>query len=271
MAVTVTLSRNLQRVRIHIDNTAPAATITQVIRSDVSGVAAVRVDAGKLPNSAASFDVYDYEYAFIADTVPVTYTVYATTGIVATATITPAITARGLSYLTVPRRPTLGFQLAGSTTFDVVVTFDESRLSPSTVHRVVGRADPVVVLAPLAFSTGTMTIRSASLAGAQRVAQVLSNAEIFMLRQSDQVNLDFYFAVASVAMTHSDQDWTRVPRPERRWDVAVGFTRVAAPPGVLVPAKAWTYDLLAAGYRDYLTVRGSFTTYTDVVQNTPHA
>jgi hypothetical protein len=116
-----------------------------------------------------------------------------------------------------------------------------------------------------------MLMRCPSLDKAQDLIAVLSNAEIFMLRQSDQIDLDFYFVVTGLGLVHGEQDWTTVPRDERRWDVTVNYARVDSPAGVLTPINAWTYDLLAAGYRDYLTVRGAFTSYTDLLQNTPHA
>jgi hypothetical protein len=274
MAVTVTVvSVTPQRVKLYINATPPDdPVLTQVIRTDAAGSAAVRMPSGAyggLPISAPTY-VSDYEYSLQTGGVPITYYVYTATAIVATVTL-PPLTQHGVAYLTVPLYPASGLLLsaAGAPTDSIAVQYDQTSQGTSTVHPVVGRTDPLVVLGAAADPTGTLVIRCASLAAAQQLIGVLSSPAIFMLRQSDQVNLDFYFAVTSVSLAHSAEDWTTSPRPERRWDVSVSFASVASPPGILVPIGAWAYADLLAGYRDYLLVRAAFATYGDLLSNTP--
>jgi hypothetical protein len=269
MAVTATIgSRTLQRIRLHIDNPAPSATITGVIRTDINGTNAVRVENGKFPNAAVSFDVFDYEYSFIADTVPITYAVYAGTAIVATVTVTPPITQHARLYLTCPLHPSLSLQLAGGVTLDqvVVTSLSERRESGTSMHRVVGRPDPIPVLRGLDYATGSMAFSCPSLDAAQDLLAVLAHAEVFMLRQSDQLSLDFYFTVNGTDLSHGDT--TRVSpvtgRAEHRWTVAVEYARVARPSGNVAPTAGWTYEDLIP-YGTYAALQGPFPTYGDLV------
>jgi hypothetical protein len=269
MAVTATIgSRTLQRIRLHIDNPAPSATITGVIRTDINGTAAVRVENGKFPNAAVSFDVFDYEYSFIADTTPITYAVYAGTAIVATVTVTPAITQAARLYLTCPLHPSLSLILAGGLTAEqtYVTTHTERRETGTSMHRVVGRPDPIPVLRGLNFASGTMEFSCPSLDAAQDLVAVLAHGEVFMLRHSDPLSLDMYFTVAGTDLTHGDTTRisTTTGRTERRWTVAVQFDRVARPSGNLAPTAGWTYEDLVP-YGTYAALQGPFPTYGDLV------
>jgi hypothetical protein len=126
-----------------------------------------------------------------------------------------------------------------------------------------------VVLQTAATRTGTMDITCPDLATAQQVERSLSQALVFMLRQSDQNTVDLYFVPTNTDMSHGDQDWTSGENPERRWTVTVTFTEVGWPVGDVVPIQVWTYNDVAAGYGDYNALSSSFATYADLLERLP--
>lgn len=272
MALTVTVTdRNVQRVRLQIDN-PNAYNVTKITRSDANGVRSVRVASGALPSTDTIQLVLDYEASMVWHRT-VRYDVYENNTVRGSVVIDAASPwwdspGRGLAYLNVPLYPSSGVTLATAAdrAQSWVSQWSSTRQGQSSAHRIVNRADPVVVLRQGATRTGTFTIVCPSLAAAQRVEAVLAQPQVMQLRQSDQNNLDVYFTTDATALSHSEQDWTSSPQPERRWSVEVTFTEVAWPLGVVVPINVWTYADVVAGYNDYNAVAGSFATYADLLE-----
>jgi hypothetical protein len=171
-------------------------------------------------------------------------------------------------YLSVPRYPSSGLALnTGADPAQPVIThYTDTHQGQSVVHQVVGRSDPVVVLRPGGSRAGTFTLICPSLASAQEVSGILAQPQVFLLRQSDQNNLDLYFITEAVTTTHGDYDWTQTPQPERRWYLDVAFIEVAWPAGVITPVTVWTYADVLAGYGDYNAVAAAFATYADLLE-----
>jgi hypothetical protein len=272
MALTITVTdRNVQRIRLQIDN-PDAYNLTKITRSDSAGVRSVRVVAGALPSTDVSILVLDYEASMLWHT-RVRYDVYAGNTVRGSVLIDAAspwwgTPGRGALYLNVPLYPSSGLTLnAGADPARAVVTqWASTRQGQSVPHRVVNRTDPVMVLRPSATRTGTFTVVCPSLALAQQIDGVLALPQVFQLRQTDQSSLDVYFTTDATNLTHSEQDWTTDPQPERRWNVEVTFTEVAWPTGVLVPITVWTYADVTAGYGDYNAVAASFASYADLLE-----
>lgn len=253
---------------------AGATVVTRIVRSDSNGVNAVRLAAGQLPASG-NIAVEDYEASMLTGT-PITYYVYDAVGLVAQATVTNeptyANTAPGLVYLTCPPRPGLGRALNTGARPDepVVTSYDARSVAASTVHRVVDRADPVVILRTAQLPEGVLQITCPSLASAQGIGYVLGQPYTFMLRQSDQDSLDFHFVMTGTSLSHAQESWGTVDgRVERRWVLDVSYTEIATPPEEVTRTAGWTYADVTAAHATYAAVLGTYATYLDLSRNTP--
>lgn len=279
MAVTITaLDKTPTRLRLQIANPS-GNTIGSLVRVDANGTHTVRAESGVFPSTAVSLVVSDYEYPLLFGAT-ITYTAYSPASAALGTLVIDAAhplfnTGRGLVHLTVPQRPASGVQLNNGVgaAGGVLVSWDDTRPTMSTVHTVIGRADPVVVLRAAASRTGNMTFVCPDLVTAQAVQRTLAQALVFALRQSDQRSLDVYFVATSVALTHADADWTQdgpnTEQPERRWSVAVGFAEVAWPTGYVVPITVWTWNDVVAGYGDWNAVTGTFKTWANLLDRVP--
>lgn len=276
MSVTLTvLDKTPQRLRIQVDNPS-GNNIARIVRA-VPGrpTRAVRLEEGMVPTTSGLVFL-DYEYPLMYGA-KIVYTVYSTTNAVLgfLSVAAPFDNAsQGHAFLTVPRHPVAGIELASPTAIahDTVVTrWDDTRESRATVHYIVGRADPIIVQAPVSIRTGGLQIVCPTAWHAQRLETTLAMVDVFMLRQSDVDNLDLYFVVNSIAVSHADVDFLREPNGlrHRRWTVAVTWTEVAWPTGYVVPISVWRYNDVAAGYGDYNAVAAAFGTYADLLIRAP--
>lgn len=272
MSLTVEVTdRNVSRLRLQITN-PDAYNVGKVMRSDANGVHSVRAEAGALPSAAISLVLLDYEAPLLWHSV-VRYDVYDTGNQIRGSVTVDASNPywseqRGLLSLGVPLYPSYGLVLNDGAHIaqSVITDYSDTHSGQSTVHQVVGRSDPVVVLRPGGTRVGRFTLACPSLAVSQEVADVLGLAQVLHLRQSDQANLDLYFITANTTHTHSERDWTQTPQPERRWFLEVEFVEVAWPAGVVVPVTVWTYADVLAGYGDYNAVAATFATYADLLE-----
>ena len=253
---------------------AGATVVTRIVRSDSNGVNSVRLPAGQLPASG-DIAVEDYEASMLTGT-PITYYVYDAVGLVAQATVTDeptfANSTPGLVYLTCPPRPGLGRVLNSGARADepVVTSYDARSSAASTVHRVVNRADPVVILRTAPLPEGNLQITCPSLASAQAIGFVLAQPATFMLRQSDQDSLDFHFVVTGMGLSHGPAPWGTVEgRDEWRWVLDVSYTEIATPPETVTRTAGWTYADVTAAYATYIAVQGTYATYLDLSRHTP--
>jgi hypothetical protein len=272
MALTIAVTdRSPERIRLQISN-PDAYDIGKVMRADANGTHSVRTEAGVLPTTAAALTLLDYEAPLLWHSV-VRYDVYDTGNVVRGSAVIDQtspywLEQRGLLYLSVPLYPSNGLVLntGADPAQPVMTTYTDTHTGQSTAHQVVGRSDPAVVLRPGGTRTGSFTLACPSLASSQEVAAVLALPQVFLLRQSDQNNLDLYFITDAVTSTHSDTDWTQTPQPERRWFLDVSFIEVAWPAGIAVPVTVWTYADVLAGYGDYNAVAATFATYGDLLE-----
>lgn len=265
------LSKTPVRLMLAIDNTA-GANIGSIVRTDPTGTHSVRVESGQLPTTSASILIRDYEYP-LTYKATITYTVYSVTGVALGSLTIDAghplyNTQRGLLHLTLPLRPESGLQLNNGDGFSgsFISRWDDGRESRHTVHEVVGREDPVVVLQKAASRTGSMDINCPDLQTAQLLEMALAQPVVFQLRQSDQWTLAVYFVPTSTSLTHSEDDWTHDDNPERRWTVTVQLAEVAWPTGYVVPITVWVWNDVIAAYSDWNAVMASFETWADLLE-----
>lgn len=210
------------------------ASVTSLTRSDRNGVASVRAAAGQLPTAATGTTVItDYEAAHGVST----YTAYHADGAVAaTATVTLTL-ARPM--LLVPIAPNY------SESVDSITNYDAGRDSFSTVHNIIGRADPIVVMGKLGTRKGTLEIFTSSLADAARVSRVFDRGEAVMLKQTVDA-LDMYFTAESLTVSPYE-----VAGASTRYKLTVSYQEVIRPYGNLAGALGWTYNALASAYPSF--------------------
>lgn len=231
----------------YFTGTLPASlTIT---RTDANGTAPVRLRTGQAP-IAGALTVVDYEAAL---TGAVTYDVVDTQQTRTTASTSLA----GVS----PRPQITGVQLPQLTYSPELVTgYDASREAASTVHRVVNRDDPVIVLGPTRTREGNLAVWCRSYVDAADVARVLALGRILMLRQLDYAGLDMYFLAQSIETTPLDsttQGW--------RWQTTCRYIEVRNPALPLLGDAGWTFDDVVATYPTFGALRSAFTDFNDLV------
>lgn len=251
-----------QRVHLRLLN-PDGFNVATLIRTDANGTRTVRTLAGLLPSTAAAIDVDDFEYALAG--APVRYDVYDAGNVIRGTVSVPTGQFPHSLFLTVPLDPSSGLELAqegnliSETT--LVIDYDAARSSQSTVHEIIGRSDPVVVLRGAVSQRGTMRFVAPDHTACERLVDALALARVFMLRQTDVAGLDLYFVVENVAK--------RGTAERTAWEITALFAEVSWPNGAYTPITVWTYADLAAGYADYNEVAVSFVDYLHVLERSP--
>lgn len=147
-----------------------------------------------------------------------------------------------------------GVQLPGLA-FDpeLVTGYEARREASSTVHQVVGRSDPVVVLGPTRLRSGRLDVWCRTHADALECAHVLAQARMLMFRQADHPGLDMYFLATTVDTTPLESTaagWF--------WQTSCEFLELRNPSMPLLGAAGWTFDDVAATYPTFAAVRAAF-------------
>lgn len=229
--MTLTPRPSTRSVILSID---PSSTVTAVLRSDANGARAVRTQAGRLPASAP-FVMEDSEAAL---TGPISYTVIETTGW--------GSPASGVTALDLPAsvfEVTMAMAPVLSATPHLVTGYTASRTSHTTLHEVIGRADPVASVGPLGTRTGTLTLFCTGYDAARVVERVYSRSQVVLLRQAAYAGMDMYHVTTQVTMEPESIETDR-------WRVSVDYTEVAYPPGDQIGTLGWSIDdLTATGLR----------------------
>lgn len=219
---------------------APAGPVV-ITRTDANGTGPVRLRVGQVP-IAGALTVTDYEPALVGS---LAYDVVDS----ASATTSGSTTLQGL--VTSPQVG--GVQLPGLE-FDpeLITGYDAGRESGSAVLRVLGRSDPVVILAPTRTREGTLEVWCRDYADALDYSSVLSQARILLLRQVTHPGLDMYFLAQSAQVTplgSTPDGW--------RWQVSARYVELRNPSLPLLGAAGWTFDDVA-GYASFAAVRTAF-------------
>lgn len=204
--------------------TPDAFTLT---RTDANGTRPVRLLERQEIMSGALV-VVDYEAAM---TGPITYQL-TTSGTTLPAASTTLDGSEGYRLA-----PAVFPQFA--TTLALVTGYDAERSSGSIVHHVIGRADPVVRLAPLRLRAGTLTVWCEDYPAATAVHDVYRRGEVVLLRQPDHSGFDLYHVA-----THA-REGVYIDSLGR-WMVEVTFVEQKWPRGPLLGTTGWTWDDLLA-------------------------
>jgi hypothetical protein len=102
-----------------------------------------------------------------------------------------------------------------------VTELDQSRDSNGTIHKIIGRADPLGNPGPLATREGTITLFAPDYLTAKATVDLLDAGDVALLRQPDFAGMDMHFLTRSAAI--------RQTAARRRWTVAVSYQEVTAP------------------------------------------
>lgn len=221
---------------------APDGPIT-ITRTDANGTAPVRVREGQEPIDGA-LTITDYEPALVGT---LTYDVLDANAATTTTSTTLEGSATGpvISGVQLP-------QLVATPPF--VTGYEAGRQATSTVHRVVGREDPVVVLGPTTTREGRLSIWCEDHAAAAATAAVLAQARILIFRQSTHAGLDMYFLASSITVDPldllDDDRWA--------WSVACDYVELRSPNLPLLGAVGWTFDDVTGTYPTFSSVRAAF-------------
>lgn len=243
-ALTATPDDALGAVALTITQTA---SVTSVTRSDRNGVASVRAAAGQLPTATSGTTVLtDYEASQGVNT----YTVYHADGSVA-ATQTASLSL-SRPMLLVPIAPNY------SEAVDTITNYDAGRQSHSTAHRIIGRADPIVVMGKLGSRQGTLEVFTSSLEDAARVVRVFDRGEAVLLKQT-LAGMDMYFTADSLDVAPYE-----VQGEQTRWKLSISYQEVIRPYGNLAGALGWTFDALASAYPSFDAQLAAYTSFDNL-------
>lgn len=146
-----------------------------------------------------------------------------------------------------------------SETVETITDYSAGRETFATVHQIIGRADPLVVMGKLGTRTGTLEFWAESLEDVNRLTRVFDRGEAVMLKQPVP-GMDMYLAATSLDVTPYS-----VEGPDNtRYRFAVSYQEVTRPYGDLAGALGWTFDALAADYASFNAVTAAFATFDDL-------
>lgn len=196
---------------------------TTITRTDSNGTSVVVREAPGGQDTAgtagsATMTVTDYEGALIPGSV--SYTV--TDGAGATAVAAATVPATPGAWLTLPATsnpatPTPPRFVQVTT----VTAYTAAAATNGSLHRIIGRADPIVNPGPLLLRTGTLDVYCATFADAQAVRALLANGDVAQLRQPTFPGVDMYLAATNVALNPS--------AAQPVWVATVTYQEVLAP------------------------------------------
>ncbi|AOY71026.1 hypothetical protein ARZXY2_1473 [Arthrobacter sp. ZXY-2] len=146
-----------------------------------------------------------------------------------------------------------------SETAESITDYSSGRASNSTVHRIIGRADPIVVQGKLGTRTGTLEIWTDSVASANKLARVFDRGEVVMLKQPVD-GIDMYFTADDLEVSPYSVEGAA----ETRYRFRVAFTEVKRPTGNLSGALGWNFDELAATYGSFSAILADYQTFDDL-------
>lgn len=246
MALTISLTPQPDQAGVLVQVTADdGEVLAGLTRTDPNGTASVRLLADQ-DLSTGVLTVTDYEAAL---TGALSYTVTASTGETATALTTlDGLVAR--PYITVPVMP------AYSVPLTLVLAYADDSASQTSVHRVVGRDDPVLTIGVLQLPTGVLELFALTYADAVAIRAAYRRGVVVMLRQPDHPGQDMYHVAERVRI---EADPT--PTVPRRWRVIVDFVATSRPLGPLQGTLGWSFDDVTAAYPDFNAVRDSFESF----------
>ena len=159
----------------------------------------------------------------------------------------------GKPWLLVPIAPNYSEQV------ETITGYTATRDTSSTVHNVIGRPDPVVVMGKLGTRKGSLEVFTKSLADAARVARVFDRGEVVLVKQGVP-GLDMYLAALSLDLA----PYQVQGEADTRYKLTVDYREVVRPPGDLAGALGWTFDALAQAHVTFDAQKASYATFDNM-------
>lgn len=239
--LTATPDKTNGAIALHI---VPSGTVRSIIRADANGTRPVRLAPGTLPFNTETA-VVDYEPSLSGS---VQYRVDdGGDGASAWATLDGVELPRFI----LPHLP--AFQVIVQT----VTAHSAGRDSRSTIHEVIGRDDPLVILGRLRSRRGTLEILAQNYRHAQDLEAIFQRGQVVMYRQPENPGLDMYLVGVRIAS---------VPVADV-WLTTVEYVEVSFPPGDIATGAKWTFDELAKTGGSFDNVAADYRTYWDLAVN----
>jgi hypothetical protein len=185
----------------------------------------------------------DYEAAHGLNT----YNVYHADGTFATATATLVLDGPWLSLPVMPQY---------SARVESITGYGSTRESQSIVHKVIGRADPLVAIGVLGTRTGSLVLWCESLAQARAFERVFDRGEVMQLRQRVE-GLDMYFTVTGLPLA----PYEARGETATRWALTVEYVQVLRPVGPLAGDIGWTWEALAEAFPSWDAVDTAYASW----------
>lgn len=242
---TIILTPNTATGSITID-IEQLYNVVRIVRTNANGSAEVRVAEGQLPANFDRLIVTDYEAAHGVNT----YNAYLANGTFDSATTTLNLEK---PWLIVPIAPNYSEEV------EVITNISAGRNTQTTVHTIIGRADPLVVQGKLGTRMGTLELWAADYEDSLRLTRVFDRGEAVLLKQRVP-GMDMYFAVTGISV-----DPYSVEGPEETiYRVGVQYQEVKRPYGFLAGGLGWTFEKLANDYESFDSVTAAFLTFDDL-------
>lgn len=159
----------------------------------------------------------------------------------------------GKPWLMVPVMPNYSLQT------EAITGYGSNRQSLSTVHNVIGRADPLVSFGPLGTRTGSLEVFCESLDAARDLESIFTRGETVMLKQN-LPGMDMYFLGSATGV----RPYSVQGEGLTRWALTVAYTEIKRPLGSLAGALGWDFNALAAAYASFDVVSSTFATFDDL-------
>lgn len=149
---------------------------------------------------------------------------------------------------------------------EVVTGYTSSRDSRTTIHRPIGRPDPLAVLGPSLMREGRLETFHRTYESARDLEAVLAAkpGSMVLLRQPTHPGMDMYFIPTRVTIDPRD-----LARDGWLWRVSCDYVETRSPNLPLLGQVGWSWADLAAAASSWATVRDTYDTWGDVLTGTP--
>jgi hypothetical protein len=162
----------------------------------------------------------DYEAALVGT---VSYSVTDGNGVTAAATPLAAPTTPGL-WVALPTTSTPAVPTPPAFVQPTMVTgYDEASESNGSVHKIIGRSDPIANPGPMATRSGQLVVWCADFAAAAALRDLFDAGLTAQLRQPSFPGMDLYFVATRVRVAPEDVTLSQ------KWTASIDYQEVARP------------------------------------------
>lgn len=217
-------------VTAYHDFVAPAGAVylrryLQRVNSSTSGVV-INLDAG-LTRSLGAVEVFDPTEYFDGATPATDAYVYGWLGV---PHLSPSMrvnrgdTAAGV-WLTLPATATPSAGTVTTVPLELVLDYAEASESNGSLHKIIGRRDPIANPGPLSLRDGTLELYCRDYLTAKLLRDALSTGEVALVRQPTYLGLDVYFVTQRISIDPADDETVTA---RRRWVATIDYVEVVA-------------------------------------------